>query len=361
MLIKGSKKNLEKKGNVLIIQLGDIGDVVLTTPAIRAVAENFAEAKVYACVWDKAAGLLEGNEFLEGVIPVSKPKGGLREQIKHQIDYIKKLRSLDIKVAVDLRTGTRGTFASVLSGAKIRLGRWAGDNRPWRNPLYTHLVYLDKEEIPQYAAEHHLNVLKPFDFNVSDRYPFLTVTRAMSDKAAQLLSETGCSSDEMPVALHPFSLWSYKEWGLEKSAALIDYIWDNFNQKTVITGGPADMDKALQIEALCKQKPINLAGKTGIGDLAGIYSKCGFFIGVDSAALHIAAAVNTPTVGLYGPSSSTTWAPRGKMHVVAKKNWDCVPCRNKGCDDSEKSRCIDEFTLEEMIDFAALRLERIYR
>jgi len=83
--------------------------------------------------------------------------------------------------------------------------------------------------------------------------------------------------------------------------------------------------------------------------VAGVLKKCGLVIGIDSAAIHIAAAVGTPTVSIFGPSAPVNWAPRGEQHEVIFKDLPCVPCRQKGCNHSGVSRCLEELSIDELI------------
>jgi heptosyltransferase-3 len=91
---------------------------------------------------------------------------------------------------------------------------------------------------------------------------------------------------------------------------------------------------------------------------AALLQKCQFFIGVDSAGLHIAAAVGTLTIGIFGPSSPVSWAPIGKRHLIVQKEMPCVPCWQKGCNNSEKSRCLDELTQEKVKEMITIHLIR---
>ena len=99
----------------------------------------------------------------------------------------------------------------------------------------------------------------------------------------------------------------------------------------------------------CPRNTYNLAGKTSIGTLAAVFKACKLFIGVDSAGVHIAAAVGLPTVCIFGPSSYIDWAPRGPQHRVVYKDFQCVPCYQKGCGGSGYSRCLEELNLEEVM------------
>jgi hypothetical protein len=88
---------------------------------------------------------------------------------------------------------------------------------------------------------------------------------------------------------------------------------------------------------------------------AAVLKSCGLFIGVDSAGMHIAAAVGTPTVSIFGPSSAASWAPRGSRHKVVHGNLPCIPCRQKGCEGTEQSRCLDELSVNELDGYSSNR------
>lgn len=150
------------------------------------------------------------------------------------------------------------------------------------------------------------------------------------------------------VAVQPFSLWGYKEWKKEKMAALIRRVHKDHGLPVLIIGGPDERERAEEIAALVGDGVFNLAGQTSIALLPAVLKGCCLFIGVDSAGLHIAAAVGTPTIGLYGPSGFATWAPKGEGHVIVHKEIPCVPCHRKGCEDSMKSRCMEELGVDEV-------------
>ena len=160
------------------------------------------------------------------------------------------------------------------------------------------------------------------------------------------------------VAVHPFSLWKYKEWDIAEMARLLDHIQTRYHCNLVVTGAPNERERAADLVGKCREKPYNLAGKTSIGELPAVIQACRLFIGVDTAALHMAAAVGTPTVGIFGPSSWTNWGPRGRDHLMVKKGLLCQPCSQKGCEGSERSRCLEELTAEEVFQRIAKTLKR---
>ena len=127
---------------------------------------------------------------------------------------------------------------------------------------------------------------------------------------------------------------------------IIDWLWGEFGIAAVIVGAPAERERAGELGNSCAGKVYNLAGKTTLAELAGVLQRSRLHIGVDSAAPHIAAAVGTPAVTLYGPSDWRYWAPPGERNRVVVPEMACAPCHRKGCDGSGVSRCLDTLPVE---------------
>lgn len=336
-------------GNILLVQLGDIGDVVLTLPVIRALKENYPAKKVIACVRDKAKELVEDCTWADGVIAISPKKRGVAGYVLYQINFFRLLRRHNFGVAIDLRTGTRGAIVTFLSGARRRIGRFADDGKLWRNRLFTDIVN-PVNELEQYAAEHNFNVAAPLNLDIQNRFPEILVPEKRKDEVRTLFEKEGIALKQPVFVIHPFSLWKYKEWKVEQWIMLVDCLVDKFQCQLIITGSEEDSLRAGEIQTRVKAVVYNLAGKTSIGLLPAVMQAASLFIGVDTAALHVAAAVGTPTIAIFGPSSPQCWAPRGGSHYVVASNLPCVPCRNKGCQNSGISRCLNELSFTEVAD-----------
>jgi heptosyltransferase-3 len=358
MLVKGNTLSLDRIKRILLIQLGDIGDVVLTTPAIKALKENYPSAEIFVLLRDYASELMEGCPWVDGVIPLKKDKGKLREEIGYQKDLLLGLRRKGFELAIDLRAGTRGAIVSFLSGATFRIGRYRGDGKLWRNRLFTHLIR-PENELSQYSTLHSLNILAPLELRIGDTSPQLTITEEKERSAANILRRQKVPIDKPIIALHPFSRWSYKEWPIRNYIRLIDHIGSRYGVSILITSSDDERGRAAEIVKESKIDVYSLAGKTSIGELAGVLKRCSLLIGIDSAPVHIAAAVGIPTVTIFGPSSPVNWAPRGKQHYVIYKDLPCIPCREKGCNDSEVSRCLDELSVEEVVPVIDKKLMKI--
>jgi predicted lipopolysaccharide heptosyltransferase III len=339
------KKNI---GSILLIQLGDIGDVVLTFPCIRALRENFPEAKLIVAVRDKADELIQDCPWADGVISVNKQRRGLAEQIVYQKGALLRLRRFHFDLAVDMRTGTRGAILSILSGARQRVGYYSSDGRLWRNRMFTHLCP-DKDIPHQHVAKYYLHLLATYGLTTEHVWPEMHIPDERQQQAESLFRQEKIPLNLPAVIVQPFSLWRYKEWGIDKYAQLIDWIGSRYRFPVVLTGSPGEKGRASEIMNMCGKGVYDLVGRTSLGIFSAILKRSRLFIGGDSSGMHISAAVGTPTVIIFGPSSPVSWASQGKQHLMVQKDFPCVPCKQKGCHGSEISRCIEELTVEEVI------------
>lgn len=352
-IVKGAGQIAGEIRKILLIQLGDIGDVVLSFPCIVALQEKFPQAAVVVAVRDKAAGLL-ANCPGAGVLAV---RGG--DSLAGQFRFIRQLRGHHFDLAIDLRTGTRGAIIARLSGARIRLGYYDPDGQSWRNRLFTDLV--DFPYTPDlHVIDHLLGLLEPYGISTSQRSPRMVLPDSIKAAASRLLAQNHIPAGARLVALQPFSLWRYKELAEGKYVELIKAILVHHPLAVLVTGSPDDRERAAAIVAAAGEGCFNLAGQTSIDLYAALLANCELFIGVDSAGLHLAAAVGTPTVSIFGPSSPISWAPRGPVHSLARNAWPCLPCRMKGCDGLEKSRCLDELEVGEVWEVVKAQLGSKY-
>jgi predicted lipopolysaccharide heptosyltransferase III len=347
VLVKGNNILPREIRSILLIQLGDIGDVVLTMPTIRALWDNLPHSRLVVAVREKARNLLDDCPWISEVVYINKQKRALGQELVYQKAFFSRLRRNKFDLAIDLRTGTRGAILAYLCGAPYRIGRYAVDAKLWRNKLFTHLVR-PEDELSQHCAEHGLNILAPFDIETQNKSVELFVSSEKKKSVSTILQQENVPLGKSMVAVQPFSLWHYKEWGASNYVKLIDWIIAEFSRSVLIIGSADERARADDLVRRCGPGVYNLAGRTSLDELAALLTACDLLIGGDSAGTHIAAAVGTPTVCLFGPSSPNNWAPKGKQHRVIQKDWVCVPCRQKGCDASEVSRCLEELTVEEV-------------
>ncbi|MFW8601940.1 glycosyltransferase family 9 protein [Desulfobacterota bacterium M19] len=348
MFVKGGELKKDNIKNILLIQFGDIGDVVYSFPCARALKETFPAARVVMAVQKKAEGLVHECRWADDVIVVDKKKMSLLQLLLYQKKFWIRVRNFQFDLAVDLRTGSRGAILAFLSGAHQRIGRYTPVGNIWRARLFSHLVS-PKGRKDQYIAEYYHETLACYGISTTALNPEINPARNRNDAVAHLLQHENIPQNKPILAVQPFSLWQYKEWKVDNYIKLINKVTKSFDISVIITGSPAETVRARTIVDRCDtNKVFNLAGLTALDDLPALLQKACLFLGVDSAGVHIAAAVGTPTVSLYGPSSSDIWAPKGEKHKVVSSRFPCIPCKETGCGNGMKSCCMNELTVDEV-------------
>lgn len=334
-------------GNILLVQLGDIGDVVLTTPTIRTVSEAYPEARISILVCRPFGGLLASDPSLHEVVEVAKVRGASPRALREHLRFARRLRHARYDLVIDLRTSERGAIYSFLTGAKVRICRHTSTPF-WHDLLFTKLL-----PNPPYAqlpvhpgADQSLRIVRALGIDTKDYTPALHVAPHDRSHARNLLAERGLTADNRWVTINPCSRWKYKEWGYAQWGELIELLWQNHQITAVLVGSPEDAAAAEKIIAGCNDHAVNLTGKTTLGELSALLSMSTLHLGVDSAAPHIAAAVGTPTLTIFGPGNWKSWTVADELHRVITADMPCISCNRKGCDDTEQSRCLDELSTD---------------
>jgi heptosyltransferase-3 len=256
----------------------------------------------------------------------------------------------------DLRADDRGAFISFLSGAKMRAALYCS-GLFWRNRAFTHLVDPPpvKERILG-AAEQSLKIIRGFAIKETTSTPQIFVAEKLKDKISALLTEEKVETTHGWVSINPFSRWSYKEWDMNKWRQLASFVWQKYKMPVIITGSIAERKRADELAAESNSPIYNLAGRTTLREMAALLQMSRVHIGVDSAAPHIAAAVGTPTITIYGPSDWRDWAPPGDRNQVVLPDMDCSPCHKKGCDGSGRSKCLENLSIAKVQDAIEIML-----
>ncbi len=327
---------------VLLIQLGDIGDVVMTTPTIRAVKETLPGALLSVLVRGGYGSLLRCDPCIAAVHEASKGRGAVAGGAAN-IRLVRRLRRARYDLAIDLRTGDRGAILAFLSGARGKVGRYEAGKPFWRNRIYDTLV-VDPPTAPppvHPGADQSLRVVRELGIDTRDSRPRLHLCGADLALARGLLEREGAAAHAGFVTVNPFSRWKYKEWGYGNWVEVLDRLWAERGLPAAVIGAREEAAAAGAIVSKCAGPAFNLAGKTSLGELAALLSLSRLHAGVDSAAPHIAAAVGTPTVTIFGPTDWRAWTVPDATHRVVTPDDACAPCHRKGCDDTERSRCLE--------------------
>ncbi|MCA9472004.1 MAG: putative lipopolysaccharide heptosyltransferase III [Nitrospirales bacterium] len=319
---------------ILVIKLRYIGDVLFSTPVLRKLREHYPKSRITCLVNAGTEDVLRHNPDVDEVLVVAR--GSAMSQVRFGL----KLRQRCFDCVIDLTDGDRSALLSWVSGANVRVG-FNRENR-WRGRLYTECVEIQDQH--RHMVDQHLQTLSSIGTPLGEiPNPTVFVGKEDERNARDWLSESGLLERRW-VMIHPAARYWFKAWPLERFADLIDRLSaDGF--MSVLVG--QEQEKGEKIQALANAKVLSCIGRTDVLELAALMKHAALFIGNDTGLMHIAAAVECPVIGLFGPTDPQTWGPRGKRTTVIYKGLDCRACFHPGCFRGEES-CMKQIFVEEV-------------
>jgi len=307
--------------NVLVCQTGGwVGDMVLLTPALRALKHAYPESNLVLLLRPLVTGLMEMHPYVDTCIVDTRTDGRLGALT----GLVRRIRADAFDVAVVLHpTSFRNALLPFLARVPIRVGT----NVSGRGMLLTASC---KDDTSVHEVHRYLRVLRLLDIaDVPDVLEFWH-TDADREMIQALLHAEGVSLTDRLIALNLGTTWRTKQWDIANFAEVIQQIVGQIpNARVVLTGSSAETTLAA---ALPNSRPaINLVGKTSILQLGALLERCEVCLTCDSGPMHIAAAVGTPTVALFGPTDPVRHKPYGAGHTVVEKPVVCRPCYKRIC------------------------------
>jgi len=333
---------------ILVIKLRYFGDVLISTPVVTSLRAAFPRAYLSMLVNPGTEAMIAHNPHLDEVLVVERSASSLR-----QLRFVLGLRRRHFDLVIDLTDGDRAAILSRVTGAAIRVGFNREDL--WRGRLYTHVVPLQQQPIPM--IRQNLMALDTLGIPVVESTPLLRVRPADEAAAGAALDEMSIGLGEPFVAVHPGARWWFKSWPSQRFASLIGYMQEKLGMKVVLLGGNQEREIAKAILEQLGSARRSLVGRLGILELAALLRRATLFVGNDNGPMHIAAAMGTAVVGLFGPSDPRVWGPAGQGHAILYKGIDCRPCFPGGCRRGE-GNCMRLIGLEEVIALVERLLEQ---
>ncbi len=299
--------------NILLIRLSSLGDIVLASPAIRAVRQHFPDARISMLVAKQSADLISENPHLDEVIPFDREARD--KNTGEMMRIIRILREREFELVVDFQRKFRTGLLAYLSGAKCRVGN---------GPLCTIRV---PNRINKHAIDRYFDLLHAIGINTKDRRLELFLTESDRVSAREILNAKGICPDRIKVALFPGAGWKLREWMPVRFAAIGDCVAVHFDAQVLIFGGPKERELVDHVASLMTTTPITVAEALPIRQFAALVEQCNLFITNDTGPMHIAAAMQTPTVALFGPGDHIRFQPLEPIHTTIRHHVPCNPCK----------------------------------
>lgn len=320
---------------ILIAKMRYMGDVLLITPFIKAIRKAFPKAHLGVLVNKGTEDMLLNNPDVDEIITFDRSMGLLA-----QWGFIRRLKKRRFQTVIDLTNSDRSAWIARLIGAWSRIGV-ISDNKFRNKFLYNILI---ERPISEHMVQRNLDIAKMLSCKRLKNKPVLNLTDDELERGAKLVD-----SVKKPYAvIHPGARRWYKSWPMEHFASLADKI-KALNVDVVIAGGPDDLENAQKIVSLMKEEAANIAGKTTIRELAAVIKGASFFVGNDSAPMHISHVLGTRTIALFGPTDWRVWRPMGEEHFVFAKDVDCTPCGHTNDCDKVDDWCMRLITVAEVM------------
>ena len=336
--------DLSQVERVLIIKLRHFGDVLLTSPVLSALAKQIPGVEIDALVYAETGPMLANHPALSQLHGIDRnwKKQGIKSQWLHEMQLLKNLRSRQYDLIIHLTEHARGARLvrklkptySVAQSYPEKRGRW------WKNS-FTHTYRIPAK--PRHTVEVHLDALRRLGIypGPEDRRLVLTPGSDANNSINELMLQHQLLEDSYLV-IHPTSRWMFKGWSRQGFAEVMQKL-HAMGHKLVLTSSPdpAELEVIEQINSDIAELPVvNLAGRLNLKELAVLIDRASCFIGLDSVPMHIAAAMNTPCVALFGPSDDQTWGPWQVRHTVLTSPFSCRPCGLDGCGNGKLSDCL---------------------
>jgi predicted lipopolysaccharide heptosyltransferase III len=313
--------------NILLIRLSSLGDIVLTSPAIRAVRQHFPQAHISMLVAKQSADLLTENPHLDEVIPFdrkagNKDTGEMRRIIRH-------LRERHFDLAIDFQRKFRTSLLAYMSGAKCRVGYHQpnGFLCTVRVPDRNNKAIRARRIASAHAIDRYFEMLHAIGVEATDRTLELFITHADRAFSDEIIATKGIEADRTKVGLFPGAGWKLREWMPDRFAAIGDRVAKQFDAQVLLFGGPHEGELVQQVGDLMTTEAISLAGNLRIRQLAALIEQCDLFVTNDTGPMHVAAAMQTPTVALFGPGDHIRFQPLDPIHTTIRHHVPCNPCK----------------------------------
>ncbi len=339
---------------VLVTKLRHHGDVLLTSPVYSTLKRAAPHVEIDALVYLETAPMLANHPAIARIHAIDRDwkQRGLAAQAGAEWRLLRELRARRYDLLLHLTEHPRGlTLAHLLRPRFAVTRERARRDRLWQE-RYTHFYRLPKRT-PRHAVEANLDALRRIGVyaEASDKKLVLVPDAAAHTRADALLREHGVPPMGF-VHAHPGSRWLFKCCPAASSAALFDRIVAG-GHRLVVTGAPDPRERALVAEILARVSPstlaaiVDLSGQLTLPELAALTARARAFVGVDSAPMHMAAAMGTPTLALFGPSGEHEWGPwMVPNRVVVSGVHPCRPCGIDGCGGGKVSECLTTLTVD---------------
>jgi len=319
---------------ILVSRLRFMGDLILTTPLCRALKQHFPGANLSYLAETPYITLLNHHPHVDAVLSLDKQKNMRQNLLDAGRGHF--------DIAIDLFGNARSALLIAATRAPIRIG----GNFRGRKYLYTHRITDDG--IPKSAIDFHLSYLSPFHIDSNDKQTHIAVTDEEKGEARRYLQSLGYTFDRPLIGVHPGATWPAKQWLSDRFANLANTLVHDTSAQVYFTHGPREHQLLETIVGQCSWK-VPQTTVLDLRSLAAVLSCFDCFVSNDCGPMHLAPAVGTPTVGIFGPGTPQVWFPYDSKsgHRLVHHSLDCSLCNRDFC---ETLDCMKSISVQDVLN-----------
>lgn len=337
-----------KPDRILIRGTNWLGDAVMTTPAMERLRSSFPNAHIVLLATPLTAGLFQDSPLINEIIEYRRRETG----VQAFFDTIRQIRERQFDVALLFQNAFEAALLARLGGVKLRIG-FAEQGR---GSLLTHKLFRGAEYRNRHQTNDYLDIVaecervclgEGFKPATEKPLPSLVATPAQRQAAQQKLQQIGIANRRPLIALNTGATNSRaKCWPAAHFAELADRLSEQLNAQIVLIGGAAERDYADNVfHHIGQSRSVNLAGQTSMQELIGLLAECDLLVSNDTGPAHVAAALGTPTLTLFGPTNEFETSPSGRRsELIRADNIECARCMHRDCPIDH--RCMTRLTTD---------------
>lgn len=345
---------------VLVIKLRNLGDVLLASPVVSTLKAQGPHLEIDALVYADTADMLRGHPGLSVLHEIDRgwKRLGVLQRFGRELQLLSALRGRRYDLIVHLTEHVRGIWAARLLRPRYSV---APDLRSYRlyRKSFTHRYPVIGAN-RRHTVDINLDALRRIGIYPSKAQSrlVLAVGEQAHVKAREAMAVNGLAAKSF-ILVHPGSRWFFKCWPPDRVADLCNALMAE-GRKVVLVSGPDAVEKRLLEEVtkrLSRPAPV-FAGSFSLKELAALIANARLYFGMDSAPMHIAAAMGTPTVALFGPSGDIEWGPWQVPNRIVTSSHPCRPCGKDGCGGGKRSECLEVLEPQQVLDAVHALLEQ---
>jgi len=340
-MIRNKSIDKSKIRTILIRATNWVGDLAISLPALEALRENFPSSEITVLARPWVIPLIEHHPSVDRIITLERGKGFL-SRTGQFLRMARILRREEFDMAILFQNAFEAALLAYMGGVKLRIG-YHVDGRGF---LLTHAIKRNKGVLKLHQVEYYLSILRSMGWDAKTRIPVLYIGKRDLESVNSLLSAEGLKTNDEVIGLSPGAMYGpAKRWPPERFAAVGDLAVERWGSK-VILFSPGEQRICESLASMMNHTPLNLCGRTTLGQAMAAIKRCHFFITNDSGLMHVAAALDVPVLAIFGSTDQEATGPLGKRARTIQKKVDCAPCLKKRC--PSDFRCMLDITPEDV-------------